>query len=123
MALKSTETSRKRKGKEPTTGSFDSRRFHSKLHEELFFEVTSKRAVISKVKFVLKPNEYPKIWFQIERQGWQFICDPHTEIGQLIVQEFYGNTWITYKDVQGVNEKNHQSFVRGNILDFTPRSI
>ncbi|KAL4299987.1 hypothetical protein AHAS_Ahas17G0155800 [Arachis hypogaea] len=40
-----------------------------------------------------------------------------------MVQEIYGNLWVTYKDVVGVNEKNHQSFVRGKILDFSPRSI
>ncbi|KAL4337251.1 hypothetical protein AHAS_Ahas12G0091500 [Arachis hypogaea] len=40
-----------------------------------------------------------------------------------MVQEFYGNLWITYKDVEGVNEKNFQSYVRGKVIDFSPRRI
>ncbi|KAL4343518.1 hypothetical protein AHAS_Ahas11G0086400 [Arachis hypogaea] len=40
-----------------------------------------------------------------------------------MVQEFYGNLWITYKDVVKVNKKNHQSFVRERILELSPRSI
>ncbi|KAL4381145.1 hypothetical protein AHAS_Ahas04G0104200 [Arachis hypogaea] len=40
-----------------------------------------------------------------------------------MVQEFYDNLWVTYKEVDGVNKKNYQSYVRGNAIDFSPRSI
>ncbi|KAL4307015.1 hypothetical protein AHAS_Ahas16G0236000 [Arachis hypogaea] len=40
-----------------------------------------------------------------------------------MVQKFYDNLWITYKDIIGVNEKNHRSFVRGRIIDFSPQNI
>ncbi|KAL4322003.1 hypothetical protein AHAS_Ahas14G0167000 [Arachis hypogaea] len=116
MAPNTTTPSKKRKGKEPA-------RFRSKLHEEHFFEHTIKRTVILEVRFALKSEEYSEIQFQIDRRGWRFLCNPHTEVGQLMVQEFYGNLWITYKDVQGVNEKNFQSYVRGKVIDFSPRRI
>ncbi|KAL4344661.1 hypothetical protein AHAS_Ahas11G0200700 [Arachis hypogaea] len=76
-----------------------------------------------KVRFALQPYEYPEIQYQIQRRGWQFLCNLHTEVGQLMIQEFYGNLWITYKDVSRVNERNHRSFVRGRIIDFIPETI
>ncbi|QHO43225.1 uncharacterized protein DS421_5g160980 [Arachis hypogaea] len=51
------------------------------------------------------------------------MCNPHTEVGQLMVQEFYGNLWITYKDIEGVNEKTYESYVRGKTIIFTPTSV
>ncbi|KAL4300312.1 hypothetical protein AHAS_Ahas17G0188300 [Arachis hypogaea] len=67
MAPKTIEASKKRKGKESATGSYDSQRFCSKLHEEHFYDVTYKRIVILEVKFALQPDEYPEIQFQIQR--------------------------------------------------------
>ena len=98
-------------------------RFRSKLHEEHFFEFTIKRTVIPEVRFALKLDEFPKLQFQIDKRGWRFLCNPHTEVGQLMVQEFYENLWVTYKDVEGVNEKNFQSYVREKVIDFSPRRI
>ncbi|KAL4374032.1 hypothetical protein AHAS_Ahas05G0141200 [Arachis hypogaea] len=40
-----------------------------------------------------------------------------------MVQEFYGNMWITYKNVSGINERNHKTFVRGRTIDFSPETI
>ncbi|XP_052115347.1 uncharacterized protein LOC127745746 [Arachis duranensis] len=123
MAPKTIKFSRKRKGKEPATSSYNAQRFRSKLHEKHFYENTYKKAVTPEVRFALQPDEYLEIQFQIQRRGWQFLCNPHTEVGQLMVQEFYGNIWVAYKDVDGINEKNYQSYVRGKVIDFSPRSI
>ncbi|KAL4299601.1 hypothetical protein AHAS_Ahas17G0117200 [Arachis hypogaea] len=51
------------------------------------------------------------------------MCNPHTEVGQLMVQKFYGNLWVLYKDVKGVNEKNYESYVRGKVIDFSLGSV
>ncbi|KAL4287853.1 hypothetical protein AHAS_Ahas19G0227700 [Arachis hypogaea] len=62
MAPKGGESSSgKRKEKAPQTGPFDANRFSSKVHEENFFEMTSKKKVIPEVRFNLKPDEYPEI--------------------------------------------------------------
>ncbi|KAL4316137.1 hypothetical protein AHAS_Ahas15G0255000 [Arachis hypogaea] len=39
-----------------------------------------------------------------------------------MVQEFYVNLCITYKDAEWVNEKNYQS-LRGKVIDFSPRNV
>ncbi|KAL4299282.1 hypothetical protein AHAS_Ahas17G0085300 [Arachis hypogaea] len=49
-------SSRERKEKAPQTGLFDTNWFSSKVHEEHFFEITSKKKVIPKVWFDLKPD-------------------------------------------------------------------
>ncbi|KAL4316129.1 hypothetical protein AHAS_Ahas15G0254200 [Arachis hypogaea] len=91
MAPKTTTSSKKRKEKELATSSHDTHRFRSKLHEEHFYEYTIKKPVVPKVRFALKPDDYPEIQSQIDSRGWNFMCNPHTEVGQLMVQEFYGN--------------------------------
>ncbi|KAL4359626.1 hypothetical protein AHAS_Ahas08G0096200 [Arachis hypogaea] len=123
MAPKTNTPSRKRKGKEPATSSHDTYRFKSKLHEENFFENTIKRHVVPEVRFSLKLDDYPKIQSQIDSRGWNFMCNPHTEVGQLMVQEFYENLWITYKDIEGVNEKTYESYVRGKTIRFSPKRV
>ncbi|KAL4300550.1 hypothetical protein AHAS_Ahas17G0212100 [Arachis hypogaea] len=57
------------------------------------------------------------------RRGWQLLCNSHPYARQLMVQEFYGNLWITYKDVSGVNARDHKIFVRGRVIDFSPKTI
>ncbi|KAL4365949.1 hypothetical protein AHAS_Ahas07G0157200 [Arachis hypogaea] len=77
-----------------------------------------KKKVIPEVKFDLKSDEYPEIREQIERRGWQFLCNSHTD-GPAKGLEFRHNAWIIYKDlVQGLNEKNYQMYVREKVLDF-----
>ncbi|KAL4356325.1 hypothetical protein AHAS_Ahas09G0075400 [Arachis hypogaea] len=79
--------------------------------------------MVPEVRFALKPDDYPKIQSQIDSRWWNFMCNPHTEVGKLMVQEFYANLWITYKDVEGVNEKRYESYVRGKVIRFTPARV
>ncbi|KAL4329191.1 hypothetical protein AHAS_Ahas13G0275400 [Arachis hypogaea] len=69
MAPKIIESSKKRKGKEPATSSYNAQRFRSKLHEKHFYEHTYEKAVTPEVGFALQLNEYPEIQFQIQRRG------------------------------------------------------
>ncbi|KAL4365866.1 hypothetical protein AHAS_Ahas07G0148900 [Arachis hypogaea] len=109
MAPKTRESSsRMRKDKAPATGPFDNNRFSSKVHENYFHEITSKKKAIPEVRFDLQPNVYLEIWKQIQRRGWETLCNRMTIVGHLMVQEFYFNAWITYKNVNGIksNPKN-----------------
>ncbi|KAL4357488.1 hypothetical protein AHAS_Ahas09G0191700 [Arachis hypogaea] len=40
-----------------------------------------------------------------------------------MIQEFYGNLWITYKDLEGVNEKTYECYVRGKTIRFSPKCV
>ena len=55
------------------------------------------------VPFMLKKNEYPKIWHEIQRRGWEILTNPIQQVGILMVQEFYANAWITKNHDQSVN--------------------
>ena len=48
-----------------------------------------------------------------------------TEVGVLMMREFYANTWVTSKHDRSVNPepKNWHTMVRGHIMDFIPKSV
>ncbi|KAL4300410.1 hypothetical protein AHAS_Ahas17G0198100 [Arachis hypogaea] len=126
MAPKTRESfSRKRKEKAPTSDPCNFTRFFSKTHENHFYEVVHKKKVVPEVHFDLKLKEYPEILYQILIWDWEVLANPVTEVGALMVREFYTNAWVTYKHVRGVNPepKNWCTMVRGHILDFSPESV
>ncbi|KAL4344115.1 hypothetical protein AHAS_Ahas11G0146100 [Arachis hypogaea] len=58
-------SSRKRKEKGPSTIPHELYRFYTKLDEEYYYNIVSKKKVIPEVKFESKADEYPKIQEQI----------------------------------------------------------
>ncbi|KAL4315075.1 hypothetical protein AHAS_Ahas15G0148800 [Arachis hypogaea] len=84
-----------------------------------------KKKVILEVPFKLKEDEYPKILHQVLRRDWEILANPISEVGVLMVQEFYANAWVTKKHDTCVNPepKNWCTMVRGHIIDFSPESV
>ncbi|KAL4276948.1 hypothetical protein AHAS_Ahas20G0258200 [Arachis hypogaea] len=76
-------SSRKRKEKTPSTIPHEVHQFYTKVYEEHYYKIISKKKVIPEVKFVLKANEYPEIQEQIRSRGWEVLANPVIEVGVL----------------------------------------
>ncbi|KAL4396699.1 hypothetical protein AHAS_Ahas01G0118000 [Arachis hypogaea] len=100
-------------------------RFISKVHQNHFYEVVTKKKVIPKVPFMLKKNEYSEIRHEIRRRGWEVLTNPIHQVRILMVQEFYANAWITRNHDQSMNPnpKNWLTMVREKYLDFSPKNV
>ena len=118
MAPKAGETSRKRKEKAitSTSESWEMERFISKVHQDHYYKVVTKKKVIPEVPFMLKKSEYPEIRCEVRRRGWDALTNPIQQVGILMVQEFYANAWIIKNHDQSVNPnpKNWLTMVRGS---------
>ncbi|KAL4393905.1 hypothetical protein AHAS_Ahas02G0098700 [Arachis hypogaea] len=100
-------------------------RFISKAHQDHLYEVVAKKKVIPEVPFILKKNKYPEIRNEIQRRGWEVLTNFIQQVGILMVQEFYANTWITRNHDQSMNPnpKNYLTMVREKCLDFSPENV
>ncbi|XP_025647966.1 uncharacterized protein [Arachis hypogaea] len=89
-------------------------------HFPVELEHRCKKKVIPEVRFDLKPDEYPEIQEHIRSRGWEVLANPVTEVGVLMVKEFYANLWVTYKNIKDVNPefKTWRIMVRREILQF-----
>ncbi|KAL4276591.1 hypothetical protein AHAS_Ahas20G0222500 [Arachis hypogaea] len=125
MAPKTGESSRKIKGKAPASEPWETIRFLTKAHQDHFYDMVRKKKVIREAPFKLKVDEYSEILYQILRRDWKILANPISEVGVLMVQEFYANAWVTKKHDTSVNPepKNWRTMVRGHIIDFSPESV
>ncbi|KAL4330300.1 hypothetical protein AHAS_Ahas13G0386300 [Arachis hypogaea] len=111
-------SSRKRKEKASSTISHEINRFYTKVHEEHYHKIVSKKKVISEVKFDLKLDEYPEIQERILSMGWKVLTNPVIEVGVLKVREFYTNLWVTDKHSKDTHPefKTWRTMVQGKTL-------
>ncbi|KAL4330402.1 hypothetical protein AHAS_Ahas13G0396500 [Arachis hypogaea] len=127
MAPKTGESSRKRKRKAPASTSepWETWRFLTKAHQDYFHDVVRQKKVILEVIFRLKEDEYSEIQQEIWRIDWKILANHISEVGTLMVQEFFANAWVTKKHDTSVNPepKNWRTMVREQILDFSPKSV
>ncbi|MED6139753.1 hypothetical protein PIB30_086903 [Stylosanthes scabra] len=102
---------------------FDKHRFRKEFNQELFNSHARKRKVIPEVGFNLNEDEYPQIMEQASLRGWRRLAAPHTNVSELMVQEFYANAAISDEEAAEQDELPYKNFVRGIKVDFSTSNI
>ncbi|MED6147271.1 hypothetical protein PIB30_042522 [Stylosanthes scabra] len=59
-----------------TEPTFDAIRFRSQAYQQHFFEWVENRIPIVEVPFQFHASEFPNITAEVERRGWQYLCNP-----------------------------------------------
>ncbi|MED6202185.1 hypothetical protein PIB30_102818, partial [Stylosanthes scabra] len=99
-----------------TVSVFDAHCFHKAHNEQLFYSYARRRKVIPEIGFNLEEDEYPEIMEQIALRGWRRLAAPRTDIGKLLVQEFYANAAVSDEEAAVQEELPYKSSVRGNTV-------
>ncbi|MED6146596.1 hypothetical protein PIB30_035877 [Stylosanthes scabra] len=105
---------------EPT---YDAIRFRSLAHQEHFFEWVKNRIPIVEVPFQFHASEFPNITAEVERRGWQYLCNPiQGRLGITLLREFYANAKKTRRE-RTSNPPVYISHIRGKEIDYSPESL
>ncbi|QHN77909.1 uncharacterized protein DS421_19g656920 [Arachis hypogaea] len=122
MAAPKSSASKKRKTKEPISGSssssFNEYKFLSVFNQNQFYGWVSERKIIPEVGFQLGRNEYLEINIEINNRGWAILCNPPRKVVESLVREFYANAVPQPGQPYG-----YISYVRGKSIDYSPSSI
>ncbi|QHO07435.1 uncharacterized protein DS421_14g463690 [Arachis hypogaea] len=121
MAPPKSSASKKRKIKEPTSGSsssFNDYKFLSAFNQNQFYGWVSEREIIPEVGFQLGRNEHIEINIEINNRGWSLLCNPPRKVAKSLVREFYANAVP-----QPGQQYGYISYLRGKSIDYSPSSI
>ena len=121
MAPPKSSASKKRKTKEPTSGSsssFNDYKFLSAFNQNQFYGWVSERDIIPEVGFQLGRNEHIEINIEINNRGWSLLYNPPRKVVESLVREFYANAVP-----QPGQQYGYINYVRGKSIDYSPSSI
>ncbi|MED6122151.1 hypothetical protein PIB30_037145 [Stylosanthes scabra] len=108
---------------ETTEPTYDAIRFRSLAHQEHFFEWVENRIPIVEVPFQFHASEFPNITAEVERRGWQYLCNPiQGRLGITLLREFYANAKKTRRE-RASNPPIYISHIRGKEIDYSPESL
>ncbi|MED6207376.1 hypothetical protein PIB30_035282 [Stylosanthes scabra] len=106
-----------------TESTYDAIRFRSLAHQQHFFEWVQNRTPNMEVPFQLHAIEFPHITAEVEKRGWQYLCNPIQGImGITLLREFYANAKKTKRE-RALNPPVFISHIRGKELEYSPESL
>ncbi|MED6109516.1 hypothetical protein PIB30_034415 [Stylosanthes scabra] len=106
-----------------TEPTYDALRFKSLAHQEHFFEWVENRIPIVEVPFQFHATEFPNITAEVERRGWQYLCNPiQGRLRITLLRKFYANAKKTRRE-KASNPPVYISHIRGKEIDYSPESL